>query len=370
MITARPLIAILVALVACGTPAPPPPPDARPSAWSEGPTLLSRRLEPGVAALGDRLVVLGGFDNSLEEGLHITTDVDILDPGVPAAQQAWTQDLVHFPAAPRAWTHIQLAASGPILYLLGGLEGQEYIAKGDTFALNTADPTLGWAPIATIPPGLERGSAAVIVAPPRIYLLGGASTNVALASNLYYDTIMDAWCPGLACTPDQQLPDLPFPRSHPAGMQMDDGTLVLVGGLATLDSSQPAADVWWLPVDQQNAAGHWIPKTPMPTARGGCAYGVVGGRLVCAGGEAGPSALHQVEAYAPFLDPGDVPHPEAWTELERLPSERAGAQGAAIGERLFVPGGAQELKFEPLDTLLELDVLAADTGSAARLGSP
>ncbi len=356
-----------VALSACGS-STAAPPDAPPPAWTLGPPLPGRRLEPGVTALGDQLVVLGGFDTGLTEGLHITTEVDVLDTALGSADQKWTP----LPESPRAWTHIQLAASGSILYLLGGLSGADYVAAGDAFALNTADAGPAWTPLAPLPTGRERGSAAVIVAAPRIYLLGGAGTNVALATNLYYDIVMNAWCPGPACPADQQLPDLPAARSHPAGTRLADGTLVLVGGLATLDSTQPEADVWWLPVDQQNAAGHWVTKTPMPRARGGCASGQLGGRLVCAGGEAGAAALHVVEAYEPALD-GTPPDPalgSPWTELPDLPRARAGAQGTAIGQRLFVPGGAEELQYVPLDTLLVFDLLDADTGSAAKLGSP
>jgi hypothetical protein len=88
----------------------------------------------------------------------------------------------------------------------------------------------------------------------------------------------------------------------------------------------------------------WDAKAAMPMPRGGCAYGVVQGQLICAGGEAGPSAYKSVESYDPLAD--------MWTELEPMPDPRAGTQGAAIGDKLFVPGGARELMFEPLATLL------------------
>ena len=87
----------------------------------------------------------------------------------------------------------------------------------------------------------------------------------------------------------------------------------------------------------------WDTKTPMPSARGGCAYGVVEGQLICAGGEAGMSAYKVVESYDPL---GDM-----WTTLAPMPDSRAGTQGAAIGARFYVPGGARELVFEPTATL-------------------
>ena len=338
--------AVLVfALAACSSPV--PHPDAPTSHWSEGTMLPLPRLEPGVTALGQRVVVLGGFDTDLMAGLDITKRVDVydpaadpaLDPSVGSASNPWSQ----LPDAPVQWTHIQLASVGTTLYLLGGLEGQTYVARGDSFALDTQDMCPDkcpqWRPLAAMPAGMERGSAAVVVSGARIYLLGGAGTNTALATNLYYDTISDTWA--------QLMPDLPAARSHPAGMRRADGTLVVAGGLATLDSSSQAGDTWQLlPTGIVSMPGMWVPGTMMPAndARGGCAYGQIQGQLVCAGGEAGPSAYKSVLSYDPLAD--------TWTELEPMPDSRAGAQGAAVGDRLFIPGGARQLVFEPLDTLL------------------
>ncbi len=313
----------VIALAACSSPG--KHVDAPSSAWSQGPDLADEvpRLEPGVAALGQRMVVVGGFDSDLQAGLDITKRVDVYD----VATGTWSR----LPDAPVAWTHIQLAGLGTKVYLLGGLAGQTYTAEPDCFVLDTADATPTWMPIAPIPTGFERGSAAVVVAAPRIYLLGGAGTNGALATNLFYDVEMNTW--------SQLMPDLPAPRSHPAGMRTVDGRLIVAGGLATLDASMPAKDTWSLvPTTSQ-----WETKAPMPTARGGCAYGVIQGQLVCAGGEAGQAAQSVVATYDPISD--------VWMTSEDMPHSRAGTQGAAIGDRLFVPGGAQELVFEPTATL-------------------
>ena len=285
------------------------------------------RLEPGVTALGQRVVVVGGFDTDLMAGLDITKNVAVYDPSAAPNVNPWST-LVD---APVAWTHIQLASVGTTLYLLGGLEGQTYTARGESFALDTQDPMAQWRPLASMPAGMERGSAAVIVSGSRIYLLGGSSSTAALATNLYYDTMSDTW--------GQLMPDLPAPRSHPAGMRRSDGTLVVAGGLSTLDSSSQAGDTWQL----APLGSTWNPGMMMPEPRGGCAYGVIQGQLICAGGEAGPSAYKSVESYDPLAD--------MWTELEPMPDSRAGAQGAAVADRLYIPGGARQLVFEPLNTL-------------------
>jgi N-acetylneuraminic acid mutarotase len=298
-------------------------PDAPASAWSVQ-AMPRKALEPGVAALGQQVVVLGGFDTGLLEGLDITARTDVYD----VAERSWHQE----PDAPVRWTHINLAVVGATLYLVGGLEGTQFIARGDSFAL---DPiTHAWYPLASLPAGAERGAAGVVTAPGRIYLLGGASSTAALASCLEYDTVANAW---------SALPDLPAPRAHPAVMRMTDGTLIVAGGLASLDGSAAGAEVWALP-SPGVAERAWQPRTPVPSdARGACAYGVVLGELVCAGGESGTDARNVVQSYDPYLD--------QWTAREAMPVDRAGTQGAAVGGRLFIPGGAQRLVFQPTDTL-------------------
>jgi hypothetical protein len=324
---AAPVLGALALLGAC--PAKPAPPDARASAWSLGTAMPRRALEPGVAALGLELVVAGGFDTSLAEGLDITDRVDVYD----TAFGTWST----LPPAPVRWTHMNLAALGGTLYIAGGLEGTQFIARGEIYALDPFDHQ--WHQLPSMPAGQERGAAGVVTAPGKIYLLGGASTTAAVASCLEFDVATRSWI---------AMPPLPEPRSHPAAMRATDGTLIVAGGLAGLDASQPRGEVWALPPPGADDRA-WTPRMAMHNrgelaTRGGCAYGVVLGQLICAGGEGGLAARRQVDSYDPYLD--------TWTrDLEPMPVERAGTQGAAIGGRLFVPGGAAQLTFEPTDTL-------------------
>lgn len=320
-------VAVALCVLAAACERTQPAVDAPSSPWSQGPPLAVPRLEPGVTAVGDRVVVLGGFDTGVQAGNAITTRVDVFDTGT----NTWSQ----LPDAPVAWTHVQLAAVGTTIYLLGGLEGASYVAHGESWKLDTLDVGKGWQPIAAMPAGQERGSAGVVVGPPgtppgRIYLLGGASTSTALASCIFYDTIADTW---------GTLPDLPAPRSHPAAAARGDGTLFVAGGLGGLYADTFAGDTFALPL----GATQWQPRTPMHHPRGGCAYGVVQTDLVCAGGEADTSALTYVEAYDMSAD--------TWTDRALMPMSTAGTQGAVVGPRLFVPGGARELVLEPTSTL-------------------
>ncbi len=271
-------------------------------------------------------MVAGGFGPDLA----ITTSVASLD----LVADAWSP----LADAPVALTHAQLAGLATTLYLIGGNEGADFVARGEVYALDTGVPGAAWRPLTAMPEGLERGAAAVVVASPHVFLLGGASTTSALASVLDYNVATDAW---------EVLPELPSPRSHAVGMRMADGTLIVAGGLATLSAADPLDEVWAL----RPGARAWTPRAPMPTARGGCAAAVVLGRLVCAGGEAGTRALDVVEVYDPVRD--------TWITVEPMPVARAGTQGAAIGGRLLVPGGSGSLQFLPEATTLTFSLIEA-----------
>jgi N-acetylneuraminic acid mutarotase len=310
------------------------------------------RLEPGVTAAGTRLVVAGGFITNVVNGSMVTAAVDVFDP-LAGKTGAWLQPSP-FPDVPVLRHHIQLATVGTTLYFLGGLDAtpdgnNNYPARGDCFSLDTATPGAQWQPLPIIPIGAERGSAAVVVVPPRIYLIGGAATTAAIADVIYFDTQQNAWCPNTSSQVTcDAIPALPEPLSHPAATRRLDGAFVTVGGLTTLFPDSAVDHVWVLTV----GATGWQAGAAMPphgaglsSARGGCAYGVLEGHLACAGGEGGQAAFDLVQGYDPIGN--------CWVAMDPLPAPRAGTQGAAIGQRLFVPGGSLTLPpiYEPTDSL-------------------
>jgi hypothetical protein len=305
-------------LAACGGGAPAAP-DAMVGPWTAGPPLPEPLLEPGVTTFNGQIWVIGGFD----AGLEVTTDVWTLSDGATA----W----IAGPTAPIAYTHMNLAVFGGRLYLLGGLIGRELTPDGHAYVL--ADDHLSWTPLTSMPAGLERGAAAVAVASDRIYIAGGADATDALASVLTYTPSTDTWA---------QVQDLPSPRSHPVGVIGADGLPIVIGGLATLDATMPMDDVVAL-----DATGTtWVPRTPMPTKRGGCSSTLMDGIFYCVGGEAGTSVLRAAESY-------DVAN-DTWNHYHDMPRGRGGTGGANLGGKIYAPGGAHIYAYQPAD---DVDVL-------------
>jgi hypothetical protein len=313
-------------LGACRAPA---LPDAATTPWTTRAPLPRAAQQPGVTARGLDLIVAGGYDLTPAGALEITARVDVYDTTSDRWLPAGT-----IPDAPVHWTDINLAALGATIYLAGGLEGALHTANGATYGF---DPVReAWQALDAMPPGLERGAAGVVATPGRIYLLGGESSTGPVGTCLAYDVATGTWI---------VEPNLPSPRAHPAAMRRSDGSLIVAGGFAGPDHTTPIDEVWRLPPEGAVPRA-WIPVAAMPEPRGGCAYGVVLGHLVCAGGvgPAGPSQTTLV--YDPF-ESAEPP----WTVDAAMPEPRGLVPGAATGGRLYVPGGSPTLAVAPTRTL-------------------
>lgn len=286
------------------------------------------RLEASAAARGTSLVILGGFATPAPS-LEISREMLIYD----ALQDTWNVSPIE---APAAFTHAALASIGGTLYLLGGLEGTTFVPNGKTWRLRPQAEAWEDDAIADIPEGYERGAAAVVVSAGHIFLLGGQNAFGFIDTILDYEIASNTWT--------ELGVKLPTPRSHAAAMRDEDGMFVLAGGNGP---QGPLGDTYALRL----GATVWETRSPMNTARGGCAYGVLFGSLICAGGEIGSEVTRTVETY----DPTQVSN--AWEVKAELPRERAGAPGAVVTSRLYVVGGSQSSAFEPTNTLYEFDFL-------------
>lgn len=148
-----------------------------------------------------------------------------------------------------------------------------------------------------------------------VYVAGGTPGGSELEA---YNVGRDSWT---------RRASMPTPRNHVAGAAIG-RLLYAVGGrppntLAVLEAYDPAAD-------------RWAAREPMPTGRSGHAAAVVRGCLYVFGGEGNPQrpdgVFPEVEVYDPRSD--------SWSSLAPMPTPRHGIGAAAVGNTIYVPGGA------------------------------
>ena len=273
--------------------------------WStHAPLSLGPRQEMGVAAVDGKVYVVGGFDAS---GQAVAT-VEMYDP----ATDCWTQRA----SLPSPLHHVNLAAVGSKLYVVGGLSGSSFSASGTTLEY---DPGLDrWSPLTSMPGGTERGASGVAVLDGRIVVAGGLR-GVSVADASLFDPEADAWSP---------LQPLGVARDH-LGAATVGGQVYAVAGRAggVLKAALEVLDA---------SSGSWSRRADILTARGGVAAAELSGRLVVLGGEgnsADPAGIfHQTESYDPSTD--------AWRTEPPMQTGRHGIGAAAVGNRVYVPGGA------------------------------
>jgi non-specific serine/threonine protein kinase len=150
--------------------------------------------------------------------------------------------------------------------------------------------------------------------------------------------------PIVACTPHvdarspwQAGPPLPMPLDEPRAVALD-GRIYLVGGVSALDRTHDGGElVRELPdvTALDPATGRYEARAPMPEA--GNHVGVVthDGDIYVLGGyqpELGEPAKNRFSRYDPERD--------RWTELAPMPFRRGAMAVGVIGDRLIVAGGA------------------------------
>ncbi len=286
------------------------------SRWISLPPLArGPRQEVGVAHLDGLVYVIGGF-------APLPTDrVEAYD----IASNTW----IDVAPLPTAGHHIGAAALGGFVYAIGGLRSPGFTPTSEVLRY---DPTLDrWDPVAPLP--TARGAMAVAVAGDRIHALAGDAGG-AVRDHAAYDPAQNRWI---------ELAPYPIAREHIAAAAVDD-VVYVAGGRSPLTT---AAHRW------DAAAGVWLPLPAMPTNRAGHAAAELHGRFVVFGGEGNVQnsrgIFPEVEAYDPSTN--------SWTRLAIMASPRHGIGAATVGNRIYVPGGADVLAFGAVAThdALEID---------------
>lgn len=301
-----------------------PLPDGTPaSTWiplaplGEGP-----RQEVGVTAVDDTIYVIGGFD-----GVGRVEAYDV-------SANEWTT----VASLPQARNHIGAAAIGGFVYSVGGFVGNGFTPANQVYRYDPGRDV--WREVSPLP--TRRGALAVAAVGGLLYAVGGDGPTGNVTRHDVYEPDTGEWT---------QLPPLPSARNHLAAAAFD-GRLYVVGGRFDGGGSNNSAALdRYDPGTQQ-----WESLTSMPTARSGLAAAVLNGRLVVIGGEVNPAApdgvFPQVEAYDFVTD--------TWQSLDPMPVPRHGIGAVAVGDLLYVPGGATRAGFGATD---HHDALRLEAGS-------
>jgi N-acetylneuraminic acid mutarotase len=329
-----PLLSVAVLLIgnACGGEDGGPPPDAAisdappigadassPGSWSAAPSLPSGpRQETGVAALDGRVYVIGGFDISQT----VVATVEAYDP----MATAWST-----PAPLSApMHHANTATLNDRIYVLGSLRGATFGANGEVWEYDAAGNA--WTQRASMPSGTERGGSGVAVVGQAIYVVGGFRNLQAVSDFSAYHPDTDTWEP---------LPDLPTPRDHLVAGAVGNHLCAIGGRGGTISTHTARVDCFDV------TAGTWAQAADMPTSRGGAAAAVLGGRIYVFGGEGNDAVPSGVFDVVESFDPVD----NSWLSHTPMLTPRHGTGAAAVGNLIYVPGGADMRSFAAVATV-------------------
>ena len=192
---------------------------------------------------------------------------------------------------------------------------------------------------ALVPMPTRRGSPVAATVNGKIYVIGGASTHPgssepavhparphrSVANVEEYDPATNTW---------RARSPMPTARNH-AAIGVVNGKIYVIGGRigsGFVGTSSPTDIV----EEYDPATDQWgILKARMPTPRSAVAWGVYGGKIYVAGGEAQRdefmAAFRALEAYEPATN--------RWMVLPRMPIPRHGLAGAVVGNRLHLVSG-------------------------------
>lgn len=246
--------------------------------WEFAPPLPMASGELVAASVGDNMFVMGGLNDQTHESRGLVYRYD-------NKSRVWT---TMRPMATPAH-HLAVTALGGKIYVFGGFTRPPSIMAWQPTANSWQyDPqTDSWKALAPLP--RPRGSAEAVAIGGKIYVIGGACSNV------------------------KGDPGAPIPRGSNAH--------IVVG---YVDEYDPAKDTW-------------RPRSSMPTARNHFLAAEAGGKIYAVNGRIGAvfvtmsGVIDLVEEYDPATD--------RWTLKGRAPTNRGDVSGGEFNGKIYVAGG-------------------------------
>lgn len=294
-------------------------PDVSPEApgtWATAAPLAGGpRQETSVVAADGKIYVLGGFNDARA----VVATVEAYDPET----DAWSAraDL------PARLHHANAAVVDGEIWIVGFLTGGGFVPDGRIFRYAPPDDT--WTDEGRMPEGTDRGAGAAGVIDGRIFIAGGLR-GAAVDDFSALDPETGEW---------ETLPSLPRNADHIVGGVID-GVFYVAGGRNRSISTHTAL-LWAF----DPGVGTWEARPAMPTSRAGHAAAVLNGGLYVFGGEGYPDHPSQVHHHAEVYEPAT----NQWRVLADIPTRRHGTGAAALGGKIYLPGGADVIAFAATD---------------------
>jgi N-acetylneuraminic acid mutarotase len=278
-----------------------------PGTWTTLAPMPTARQEVAVAALDNRVYVIGGFG----PGAEAVPTVEVYDP----AANRWEARA----PLPVALHHPAAAVVAGRLLVIGGYTGGR-VSWTTSDAVFQYDPdNNAWTTRA--PMSEPRGALAVAVLNDRVHAVGGSSKGLSRLHEVY-DPATNRWT--LAAP-------MPTARDHLAAVVFQ-GRLWALGGRTSFMGTQYSAVEIYDP-----GTDGWSSGTSLPNGRGGLAAVALSDRILVFGGESPFRIFNATEMYEVAGN--------RWIGKTPMPTPRHGIGAVLVGGRVYIPGGGREPGF-------------------------
>lgn len=271
--------------------------------WHILPSMQIKRAAPAAQIVGDKIVAIGGVGET-------QAPVDAIEVYDIKAKKWLTMESLTEPLQ-----GVSSAVRDNEILVMGGMSDDSN-PKDHFWSYDIKSNK--WKALPPMP--TPRYASAAFEINNKLYVIGGRQGRLPCLALEVFDFETNKWT---------QLENIPSKRVFPNYVKA--GTCIIsVGGL-----NQPASDGFSQACevfDTANENPKWKVGTNMPTRRGDFAIGVVGEKMVCAGGLGSQGKpLQIVEAYNWRTD--------TWTEIKSCPTTHCSCAFTMLNDRLFVIGG-------------------------------
>ncbi|OBG29123.1 serine/threonine-protein kinase [Mycobacterium sp. 852002-51057_SCH5723018] len=268
------------------------------SQWRSLPDAPTARLQPAWTVLDNKIWIFGGLRMGMGDVLQTVESYDPQTGG-------WQTE----PSLPIPLHHATAATYRGQVVVIGGASDNIARASNKVFVLRSGS----WAELPSL--GHARAAAAAAVVGDKLIVAGGQNDKKIVPQTEVFDG--QSW---------KQAADLPTPREHLAAVSDGSYFYALGGRFLSSDKNSAAFERF------DPKSGKWIALPDMPSPHGSFGAAFIDGRIVAVGGEE-PT---RVIAAADMFDIADG----KWTTLTPMPTPRHAEVVAAVGRTVYCIGGA------------------------------